>query len=68
MVNIQKLKGRIVEKNLNGEKVAKALNINTATWYRKLNEEGKTLTIAEVWQLGRMLDLDHNDMQAIFFA
>ena len=50
MVNVNKLKGKIVERGLNVERVAKSLKMNKSTLYRRL-EDGSQFTVGEVQAL-----------------
>ena len=47
MVNINKLKGKIVENGLTIEKLADNIGIDRSTLYRKINNNGETFTIKE---------------------
>ncbi|MDD6794196.1 MAG: helix-turn-helix domain-containing protein [Clostridiaceae bacterium] len=67
MVNILKLKGKIVESGLTISDVAKKLNIDRSTFYRKMNEDGTTFTIKEVNIMILELNLSFDDVQNIFF-
>ena len=45
MVNINKLKGKIVECGLNTSELANLIGIDRATLYRKFNGDGESITI-----------------------
>ena len=66
-VDIQKLKGRIVEKSKNVNEVAKEIGIDKSTLYRKIKSNGATLTIKEVTAIAKCLQLSYDDIRAIFF-
>ena len=66
-VDIQKLKGRIVEKSKNVNEVAKEIGIDKSTLYRKIKTNGSTLTIKEVTAIAECLELNYDDIKAIFF-
>lgn len=68
MVNINKLKGKIVENDLTIEKLADIIGINRSTIYRKLNHEGETFTIKEANLIARALNLTAEEVNAIFFS
>lgn len=68
MVNILKLKGKIVEAGLNISILSKELNIDRSTFYRKLNEDGTVFTIKEVNIMIDKLNLSFNDVKSIFFS
>ncbi|MGP1361095.1 MAG: helix-turn-helix domain-containing protein [Candidatus Fimenecus sp.] len=68
MVNINRLKGKIVENSLTVAEVAKAIGIDSATLYRKLNNKGETFTIKEATTISEILKLSMEDVNLIFFA
>lgn len=68
MININKLKGKIVEKGLSVEKVAVKIGIDKSTFYRKLNSGGQNITIKEANLLMRILDLSTDEAISIFFS
>lgn len=65
-MNVQKLRGKIVEKGMNVETLAKEIGVNRSSMYRKLNN-GK-LTIGEVSKIKEVLDLSNEEATNIFFA
>jgi len=67
-INIQKLKGKIVELGLSIAEVAEKMEINKATLYRKLENGGATLTVKDANLLVKILDLTAEEAMAIFFA
>lgn len=66
-MNINKLRGKIVEKELNISKLAKRLEIDRSTLYRKLNNEGETLTVKEANLICSVLGLTADEAMSIFF-
>lgn len=67
MVNVNKLRGKIVEKQLTIEQLADILGINKSTLYRKMVEKGETFTIREADMICDALDLSGEEATAIFF-
>lgn len=67
MVNKQKLKAVIVEKNTTQELLANELNIDRSTFSRKMSEKGK-FTVEEANEIVRSLGLTKDEALAIFFA
>lgn len=65
-MNVNKLKGKLVEKEMNVEKLASYLGKNRATVYRKLNG-GDGFTIGEVSVIKTVLELTDEEASAIFF-
>ena len=68
MVNINKLKGKIVENGLNTEKLADNIGIDRSTLYRKINNNGETFTIREADLIVKELNLTAEEAKAIFFS
>ncbi len=67
MVNVLKLKGIMVEKNINAEELAKRIGMDRATFYRRL-AKSDDFTIKEVDSIVRELGLTMTETNAIFFA
>jgi len=66
-MNINKLKGKIVEKGMNISQLAEKMRIDRSTLYRKLNNNGDTLTIKEANAIVEILGLDDKEATSIFF-
>lgn len=67
MVNVDKLRGKIVEKRMTIGQLAPMVGIDKSTFYRKLNEDGKTFTIKEVELIVKKLKLTKDEAIEIFF-
>lgn len=67
MVNVNKLRGKIVEKGLNVTELARKTGMARATLYRKFNRNGETFSTREVNALVRELALDRDEALDIFF-
>ena len=67
LVNVNKLKGAIVERALSVEKLADMMGIDTTTLYRKLKNPS-SFTLGEADKIVRCLHLTANEGQAIFFS
>lgn len=58
MVNISKVKARMVEKNLTQEQIAEKLGVDRSTFNRKINNaDGQYLTVKEAYQLMGILEI-----------
>lgn len=68
MVNVNKLKGKIIERGFNIEAFAKMVGINKSTFYRKLNANGATFSIKEASLLVELLGITKEEAASIFFA
>lgn len=66
-MNVNKLRGKIVEQEMNVEKLAKAIGMDKSTLYRKLNSDGDTFTVREVNSICKALNLSKNEAFEIFF-
>lgn len=67
MVNVNKLKGKIVEQQLTIEKMAELTGLDRSTLYRKLNANGDTISIKEADLIVKHLGLTKDEAVAIFF-
>ena len=67
MVNINKLRGKIVERGLNVPEVAKRMGMDKATLYRRF-ADGDTFTLGEVSKITEILGLSHEEAVAIFIS
>ena len=68
MVNVNKLKGKLVERGMNVEAVADLMGLDRATLYRRLANNGDTFTIGEADTISKILELTRNEVNEIFFA
>lgn len=68
MVNVNKLKGKIVECGMNVEMLAEKIGIDRATLYRKMSANGEQILIKEADVIARELNLNIEEAIAIFFA
>ena len=68
MVNINKLKAKMVEMGTNVENVADKIGIDRATLYRRLSGGGGAFTIGEADAISRELALSKEEVNAIFFS
>lgn len=69
MINVNKLKGKIVEKGMTISSVAAEIGISAAALYSKLdNNSNSTMLIREASAIGKLLELTSEEMLSIFFA
>lgn len=68
MVNINKLKGKIVERELTIEKLAEKIGLDRSTLYRKIGNDGQTFTIKEANLICNELNLSVQEATEIFFS
>lgn len=65
-MNVNKLKGKMVERGLNVEKFAELIGVERSSMYRKLNNAEK-ITIGEANRMRDALSLTNEEATAIFF-
>lgn len=68
MVNVDKLKGKIVENRCTIAELASKIGIDRATFYRKISEKGETFSIREANAIVKELNLSREEALNIFFA
>lgn len=66
-MNVNKLKGKIVENGINIEILADRIGIDRSSMYRKLNNAEK-ITIGEAMKIKEALSLDNKEAYEIFLA
>ena len=66
VMNIPKLKGKIVERGFTMVAFAKASNIRPATFFRRTRFAGETFTIGEVQRMAKVLNLNKEEATEIF--
>lgn len=67
-VNVNKLKAKMVERGLNVSQVAEKIGIDRSSLYRKLNNEGETLTVKEAKAIVKVLNITPSEAAQIFFG
>ena len=68
MVNINRLKTALKQRNITIEQASEAIGIHPATFYRRIDRQGAKFTIEEVDALVKLLGIDNDDVAEIFFA
>ena len=68
MVDVLKLKAKIVEKGFTVASLADAIGIDKTTLYRRFADEGKSFTIGEIGQIVAVLELTEQEVRVIFFV
>lgn len=66
-MNVSKLRGKVVEKGMSITTLAKLVGIDRSSLYRKLRNQGETLTIKEANRIVEILQLSKEESMAIFF-
>lgn len=68
MINVNKLKGKMVENGINADTLSSLIGIDRSTFYRKLNNHGETFTVKEVNLICKHLKLSKDEAMDIFFT
>ena len=66
MLNVNMLKGKLVEKGITVSEIAKQLNINQSTFYRKM--KNNSFRISETDVIVNVLQLSADEASNIFFS
>lgn len=67
VVNVQRLKGKIVERNNTQECIADAIGMNRTTFYRKMKNGGIGFTVGEIHDMVKNIPLTKEEAVDIFF-
>ena len=67
-VNINKLKGKIVENGMTVTTLAEKMGVDRATLYRKLSNNGETMLVKDANAIVSALELTSDEALAIFFS
>lgn len=67
MVDVSKLKGKIVERDTTQEELANKIGIDKSTFYRKMKQNGN-FSIKEVNLIVSTLNLSKDEAMSIFFS
>ena len=68
MVNVSKLKGKIVESGYSIDELSYKIGIDKATFYRKLNSNGENFSVREANAIVKELKMNGEEAVSIFFA
>lgn len=68
MVNVNKLKAKMIELGMNVEDLSLKIGMDKATFYRRLTARGETFSIKEADLISRELMLTKDEVNAIFFS
>lgn len=67
MVNINKLKGKMREKNITQENLADFVGVSKSTISRKFKNNGNDFSIEEAKKITEALGIDSDEAMEIFF-
>lgn len=64
--NMDILRGKMVEKRVSCEEMARKVGIDTSTFYRKMKLGGMTFTVGQMHKITEVLNLTHEEATSIF--
>lgn len=67
-MNVRRLKGIMVEKDINVGKLADYIGMDRSTLYRKLSKGGDSITLHEANAIKKVLSLSPEEAHFIFFT
>lgn len=67
-INVNMLKGKIIEKGMNVTELARKIGVDRATLYRKLESNGDTMLVRDANNIVAALNLTSEEAVAIFFS
>lgn len=67
MVDVKKLKIKILEKGFSISSLAKKIGMDKTTFYRRLNDNGNSFTIGEIQEIVNVLEISNDEARSIFF-
>ncbi len=68
MVNVNKLKAKMVENEINVDEISDMIGVDRATFYRRLANNGETFSIKEADMIINALNLTKDEVNSIFFS
>ena len=66
--DMNRLRGKIVEKQLSQEDISKQLGINPSTFSRKMKANGLAFTVGQMHQIADILEMSDEEAKQIFFT
>ena len=67
MVDVNKLRGKIVEKGFSQQELAQSIGIDRSTFYRKMKNNGD-FSIGEVAEIAKIMQLTNEEAIEIFLS
>ena len=67
-MNLQMLKGKIMESGITQEAMADAIGMSRCTFYRKMKRKGNTFTVEEMNNIVKTIHLSKEEAVSIFFS
>lgn len=67
LVDVNKLRGKIVERGYSISSLSKEIGLEKTTFYRRLSDSGCSFTIGEIDRIAECLHLSEAEAVSIFF-
>lgn len=64
--NMDVLRGKMAERRVTREEMARLMGMDTSTFYRKMKSEGVSFTVGEMHKIVEVLNLTPDEASAIF--
>ena len=64
--NMDILKGKMVERRISAESMAKSIGIDVSTFYRKMKSDGSSFTVGQMHKIVEVLHLTPTEAASIF--
>lgn len=64
--NMDILRGKMVEKRINAEDMARKIGVDTSTFYRKMKSDGVSFTVGQMHKIAEVLCLTREEASSIF--
>ena len=68
MVNVNKLKAKMVELGTNVDELSEKIGMDRATFYRRLSADGQTFLIKEADAISKELGMTREEVNETFFS
>lgn len=68
MVNVNKLKAKMVELGMNVDELSEKIGMDRTTFYRRLSADGQTFLIKEADAISKELGMTREEVNEIFFS
>lgn len=64
--NMDVLRGKMAERRVTREEMARLIGVDASTFYRKMKSEGTSFTVGEMHKIVEVLNLTPDEASAIF--
>lgn len=64
--NMDLLRGKMAERNVGKEELARRIGVDASTFYRKMKDNGNSFTVGQMHKIVAALNLTHEEATSIF--